>query len=278
MGKKRKPSGNEPTEKQLWKQLAGAPAVDVLGVLAAKGVSGGWAQGDKLWTLMFRFASWRIKEGSLKTEELHVRRKVPEASISRYQKTIKPNTVMRIRARVVENSVFGKPEALLVKVFGEDQSDIELKAEVARLQKPVKIKDTAFGTFTLDRYADWYEGKVTWNGRKVRLALSAVESADAERALQVARTLWRAQKSWHAKVLAYAVQQLLPLKNESWHDENERPLTAKQFQKRMKLDTIVVSPDGSLEFEHEDGDLFGGHSIQILGSLKKGLYDADIPG
>lgn len=278
MATTRKPPPGRASEQRLLKQLAAAPLVDVLGVLSAGGVSGAWSRGDTLWTLLFRFASWRARGGPLRTEELIVRRKVRKKEIERYRKLLKRNVVTRVRARVVESSASGRPQALLVRVVGQDNSDAELNAEVKRLQRPVRIKDKQFGTFTLDRRLDWYEGRAAWNGRKVGLSLSARKPADVERALEVARALWRAQKSWRAKVLAYAVRQLLPLKNDNWLGDDERPLTAKQFQARMKLESITVSPNGSFEFWHEDGGLFWGHSIQISGSLAKGLTHADIPG
>lgn len=278
MAKKPKRAGQPASEQQLLKQLQGAPLVDVLGVLAASGVGGCWSQGDTLWTLGFEFAAWRIGGGPLKTEPLYVRRKVQEKQIDKYRDLVKPNGVTRIRARVVEDSVFGRPDALLARVVGQDDSDAELNAEVKRLLQPVKMKDKTFGTFTLNKRIDWYEGRAAWNGRKVHLSLTASQPRDVERALKVARTLWRAQKSWRTKVLAYASRQLLPLKNENWLGDDERPLTARQFQSRMKLESISVSPNGSFEFWHDDGNLFWGHSIQICGSLAKGLYDADIPG
>jgi hypothetical protein len=267
----------EASEQRLWKQLEAASLVDVLGVLSGHGVGGGWSQGDKLWTLSLSFASWRIAGGPLRTQELFVRRKVRERAIDRYRQLVKPDVVTRIRARVVENSVFHRPDALLEKVLGQDKCDAELNAEVHRLQKPVRFKDNTFGTFTLNRRVDWFEGKATWNGRKVQLALSACEPAEVERALKVGRTLWRAQKKWQAKVLAYAVQELLPVKNEHL-EEDEQPLSSKQFQARMKLENITVNPDGSFTFWYDDGDLFWGHAIQICGSVAKGLYDADTPG
>jgi hypothetical protein len=278
MTKRRKRSGSHASERELLEQLAAAPLVDVLGVLAASGVSGCWVQGDTLWTVGFCFASWRIAGGPLRTQELHVRRKVRQKQIDKYRELVKPDAVTQIRARVVEDSVFGHPEALLVRVVGQDDADAELNAEVKRLQQPVTMKDKTFGTFTLDRRIDWYEARAAWNGRKVRLSLAAHEPRDVERAMQVARSLWRAQKSWQTKVSAYAVRELLPLKNGNWLGDEERPLTAKQFQATMKLESITISPDGSFEFWHDDGALFWGHSIQISGSLTKGLYSADIPG
>jgi hypothetical protein len=278
MGGRRKRTSGPPSERQLLRQLKAAPLVDVLGVLAASGVCGCWSRGDILWTMKFRFASWRVAGGPLHTKELIVRRKVSERQVDKYRELVKPDVVTRIRARVVEGSLFGHPEALLARVIGQDKSDAELNAEVKRLKQPVTMTVKAFGKFTLDRSIDWYEGCAAWNGRKVRLTLDASEPLDVEQALKVARTLWRAQKSWHAKVSAYAVRELLPLKNGSWLDDGQRPLTAKQFQARMTLKSIIVSPDGSFQFWHNDGDLFWGHSIQINGSLTKGLYSADIPG
>lgn len=277
MAKKTKTTA-EPTAKQLLKQLAAAPRVDVLGIVHPGGVGAGISQGEKLWTLTFSFAAWRIVGQPLQRSELVVRRLVQERAIARYQKTVRENVPMRIRARVVDPSVFGRADALLEQVVGPVRSDKELNAELKRLQKPVRIKDPNLGMFTLDRQAGWFEGKMSWNGRRVRLCLDAAEPGDVERALRVARTLWRGQKQWQAKVQAYAIKKALPHLNEVWLAEDERPVSAEQFLKRMKLESVTVWPDGTFEFWHDDGDLFGGHSIEITGDLKKGCTDVDLAG
>jgi hypothetical protein len=46
----------------------------------------------------------------------------------------------------------------------------------------------------------------------------------------------------------------------------------------MTLESITVTPDGSFDFWHNDGDLFYGHSIQVSGNLSQGPTHADIPG
>jgi hypothetical protein len=61
-------------------------------------------------------------------------------------------------------------------------------------------------------------------------------------------------------------------------DEDEIELTADQFKGRMTLESITVHPNGSFTFWHNDGDMFWGHSIEVSGSLTKGLRRADIPG
>ena len=69
-----------------------------------------------------------------------------------------------------------------------------------------------------------------------------------------------------------------PLKNRTWVEEGEKKVTAAQFRKRMKLESVSFYPDGSLEFCHDDGDLFWGHTILVSGTLRRGPTDADIPG
>ena len=83
---------------------------------------------------------------------------------------------------------------------------------------------------------------------------------------------------WKENVDDFAVKKLLSLKNDVWLGEDESPLNADQFKSRMTLQSVSIYPDGEIEFWHDDGDLFWGHSIQISGSLGEGLTDADIPG
>jgi hypothetical protein len=113
---------------------------------------------------------------------------------------------------------------------------------------------------------------------EVSLNLAAKERGKVEEALKTAHSLWRSQDSWNRRIADYAVQELLPLKNDSWLGEGEAEVTAEQFKACMKLEAVTVNPDGSFEFWHNDGDLFWGHSIQISGSLSEGPTHADIPG
>ena len=278
MAKKAKSAAAQPTAKQLLRQLAKAPRVDVLGVVHPGGVGAGILQGEKLWTLTFSFVAWRIADQPVQHRELFVRRLVKERAIAHYQKAIRENVAMRIRARVVNPSVFGRADALLEQVVGPTRSDKELNAELKRLKKPVRIKDPDFGTLALDRQASCVEGKMSWNGRRVRLCLETAEPDEVEKALRVARTLWSGQKQWNTKVQAYAVKKLLPQLNKVWRDEDERPVSAQQFLKQIKLWNVAVWPEGEFEFWYDAGDLFGGHSMEITGDLKKGCTDVDLTG
>jgi hypothetical protein len=268
----------ESRQKRLLAQLAASPVSDVFGVVAPSGAGGGRSRGEDLWTLLFTLDAWRIKGTDLQTRPLTVRRKLTDEELHRLRDQIAPYTVIRIKARVVAESVLGSPQALLEAFVGVDTSDTALNDHTEQLQRAVTFEDPVFGTFTLDRRIDWFTAEVVWDGRPVSLNLSAREPAEVQRALKATRALWQSQSVWNRRIRDYAVQELLPLKNESWLDEDEAELTPDEFQDRMTLESVTVNPNGSFDFWHNDGDLFWGHSIQICGSISEGPTHADIPG
>ena len=184
--------------------------------------------------------------------------------------------VIRVRAQGVSESPFGGPEALLEAFVGNEASDTELNNRAIQLQRRVTFSDSILGTFTFDRRLNWFAGRAVWNGHPVDLQLPTKES-QVQATLRAAHALWGSQGMWNKRVRDYAVQALLPLKNEHWLEENEAEVTAEQFKERMTLESLTVYPGGSFEFWHNDGDLFCGHSIQISGSISKGPTGADIP-
>lgn len=265
-------------QKQLLEQLAASPVVVVSGIVFPYGVGGAKSRGEELWTMMFTLDGWRMGAAEVQTGALQVRRKVTEEELEEFRKLIVGQTIIRIRARVVADSLFGNPQALFEEYLGLDNSDAELSAHLERLRQPVTFADASFGEFTLDRGLNWFTGQAVWNGNLVSLSLAAKEPDEVEEALKTARSLWQSQDVWNRRIGDYAVQELLPLKNDTWLDENEAELTADQFKARMKLEAITAHPDGSFDFWHNDGDLFWGHSIEISGNLLEGPNYADIPG
>ncbi len=258
-------------------QLSGRSVENVLGLVDASG-AGGWPEEDDQWTLSFTFHCWKIPPGSMKTRPLSVKVTTSREEFDSLWNRVDSYSVVRIRAKVVEESVIGTPQAELLEFLGPDSSDSELNQAAADLQTPVVIKDRQFGKFTLDRRVDWYTAKTKWNGAAVTLNLTVDDSGAIDGALTVARTLWKDQERWAKRIEDYAVRELLSLKNESWLDDEDVELNAQQFKSRMTLESITVTSDGSFDFWHNDGDLFSGHSIQVSGDLSKGPTHADIPG
>jgi hypothetical protein len=224
--------------------------------------------------LRFSLEVWREHGGSVRRSELKVRRQVSDAELKRLMDQLDAYQLVSLRVRLSEDD----NAAELVELIGATESDAELKELARELQEPIVLQDDTFGSLVLDKSVDWYAGTATWFARSVRLNVTPDDEGSASASLEVARTLWRDQEGWGQRVSDFAVKKLLPLKNESWLEDDEQELTPEQFRSRMTLKSITVHSDGSFAFWHDDGDLFFGHAIQICGSLTEGLTDADIPG
>ena len=268
-------------QQDLIKQLESSPEAEILGVVSAGGVSGaGGSASDKnsLWTVLITLSGWRPVGGRFRESELVIRKEVSDKKLKTLMAAMDPYDVVRVRARLAEENVFGFPEALLIEFIGKDESDNELNSYAAKLQEPVTLMDPEFGVFTLERRVNWYEANPVWCGAAVRLTVPAGSPNEIQKSLAAARKLWADQEEWHRRITAYAVQKLLELKNDNWLDEGEAEVSEEEFGRRMVVETISVNPGGSFEFWHDDGDLFLGHSIMVSGNLKDGPKDAGIHG
>lgn len=264
-------------EDEMYEQLLGSPSVELTGIVSPSGVSAGKPRGQMLWSLLLSFDVWRINGGPIRTESITIRRRVADDELRKFQSAIAAETIVRIRARVAEDNVFGSVQAYLEK-YVEPADDSQLQAILEELQKPKIFEDDRFGTFTFDRRIRWYSAPIRWASEMIDLTLNAEEPDDIETCLKIALGLWSQESFWKTRIEDYAVQELLPLKNDVWLGDDETEFSPEEFKNRMTLQSISIYPNGDFEFWHGDGDLFWGHSIQISGNLANGPTAADIPG
>lgn len=265
-------------------------AIIVTGIVHPRGSGGvaAWqhddtASYDKIWKLGFEFETWRDEVGDLHSGTFRVSQIVSREKLRDYMDRITGYTIISIRAAMRETDV-----AELLEVINFDvTTDDSLLQRVTELKKPVTHVDQRFGTLTLNRRVNWYEGTAIWAGKPITFTIDASIDTEIEAALRTATTLWDDEVQWNQRIQDYAVQELLPIKNEYWlneyDDENgneteEAPLTENDFKSRMTLKSITISPDGSFDFWHHDGDMFFGHSVWVTGNLTDGPTRADIPG
>ena len=256
--------------RQLLEQLAACPVVELRGVVGPNGAGLSKTMKDPRWMLRFGFEAWRMGD-RLATQPITVRRHVADDERARFDMLMTPYSVVSIRARVSVDLV----EALLEEFVGVVTDDSELNAIAARLQEPVTCLDPALGTFTLERQYDWFSATVNWEGKPITLTLPEREFNEG---LRIAHALFREQARWNQRILEYAAEELVSLKNESWRDEDECAVTSDEFKARMSLYTISVNSSGTFEFWYHDDDLFYGHSILVKGSPVDGPTSADIAG
>lgn len=262
---------------ELTAAFAAAPERTIHGVVSASGASAGKSGREKLWTLNVDLIAWRIAGQEVRRAPLKVSKRVSDAELKAQKAPIAAETVIAFRGKLCESSPFGDARAELTSLLAPP-TDPELESILDEYRQPVELTDPVLGKLVLDRSVDWFEGMVVWSGQPVQIGASLDENGDAADTLGTARALLADAAGWTAKVNAFVVDKLLALKNDSWLEEDEAPLTADQFIACMQLDSITVDPGGYFTFWHNDGDLFWGHTIQVSGSLHEGLSDATIAG
>ncbi len=146
-----------------------------------------------------------------------------------------------------------------------------------RKGKPPLVDDVV-GTLQWNDNANQYLGDLNVGGNSIGISLLPSEGTDVSAALVRARQVLQRFEHYRSLAAVYAVEELLDLKNDSWLEEDEAPLSPEDFRSRMSLEQITFAPDGGVDFWHNDGDLFWGHSIQFCIDADDRCVHADIPG
>ena len=71
---------------------------------------------------------------------------------------------------------------------------------------------------------------------------------------------------------------MLEFANERQQEWDEELYSPEQFKKLMRIDGIIIYPDGGFEFAFSDGGMFGGHWIVVNGNLVEGPQDVTTAG
>jgi len=173
---------------------------------------------------------------------------------------------------------------MLVKLLEKDVLNKDLQKLKEYYLKPV-ILENDMGTFTLNRYFSWFEcNNVDWNGADILIYLEVDENCDetANSAMATLLKYAKDKQGFDQKNREFAAKELLDLAND-WLEDNEdedKPdkITKEMFIDNIKMSELCISPDGSITLFYDDGDMFWGHTIQIIID-ENGNYDsADIAG
>lgn len=256
-------------------QLKAAPVVELVGLVDASGPSAFQMRGQ--WTFGVNLAGWKSPaNGVLRTSPLRLVGEVSKEVLDARFKSLPALAVIRVRARIgTQPPAAG--HALVEELLGPAR-DGELEAEAARLRLPVTHQDDRFGTLTLDRRVNWFEGMAPWGRRSIKLMIPAEEGGGIQAGLATAHDLWDREEAWTRQARQRLVTDLLQLKNDRWLDDNEAPLSAEEFLGRVEADSILVRPGGLVEMWFLDGDMFSGHSLVAKGIVQGGPERADLEG
>jgi hypothetical protein len=258
----------------------GVPAAElpggelITGIMHPAGATGSQIPPVVDWTLRFTLEEWRGADGTIHTTPLSVTRTTSHGETQALMDRLNSRRVISVRVRFTGENTAELLDVVDTRLAADDP--LLLRAEL--LSRPVTHEDERFGTLVLDRSVGWWEGKAAWGADTIVVQMEAENEVELAASLRTARALWDDQAAWAERIRAFAVQSLLPRKNESWLDEGEAEMTPAGFRAGLRLESVTVDAEGGFTFWYDGGDLFWGHSIEITGSLRDGPTRADIPG
>jgi hypothetical protein len=222
---------------------------------------------------------WKREGGPLDSRKLRlVQNGFTEKQLSLSMRSIKPYTVLRARVRPFEprpNMLFS---AEVLEVRDRNDPDAEFHVLASEQQKPLVLAHPVFGQLTLDRGLDTFQVTLTLAGKPIEVSIDADDEAPDPAFLAIAERFWKDQADWDHRLREIAAAQLIELKNDTWLQEDEKPLTEAEFIEKLTPNSMSFEPPDGFTIYYNDGDIFWGHAIEIRGTLSGGPQSADIAG
>ena len=266
-GKKPAPEPEEKPREEKSPELQAFAAAflpeefELLGVTGAGTVGAEKLPGSQLYTAEIGLTAWMEEEGEPVRAPARLMALADEKLLEYLRRRVPRNFILQVRVRPDRED----GSRFLMTGLPEPAFDPELKAILEEQKKPVTFDDPAFGQFTLERQANWFQCEADWLGQPIQLVFDREE--DREGALAAARTLFERKEEWDRLLRGFAAEQLSGAAH--WAGGG-RPLTKEQFAARLEAESVQVWADGRLEFWFHDGEMFWTRAVRVEGTLKGG--------
>ncbi|MBO4687998.1 MAG: DUF2262 domain-containing protein [Clostridiales bacterium] len=228
-----------------------------------------------------------IRTGEFRAVDGRIENVIPDKEYEQNQYCrFEDNKIYRIRVRKCKWKDLGPEymasmnERYLLKEVIREEDDPKLSAFRAEYLKPVIIK-VAGTDFVLDRNLGWYEGTVEILGEPctVYLELDADSKTEASGAAEKFAEILPRITELHEKCLEQSAEAMLDSANEWKENEDDPDITAEVFKENVGAPhELVMHDDGSAEFMYGDGDMFGGHGIQVGVDADGEIDDCELVG
>jgi uncharacterized protein (TIGR03067 family) len=167
---------------------------------------------------------------------------------------------------------FSKKTDIIVTFTREHRPPPKTKQPAGK--QPVEVPGV--GRLTWDDDIDWWQGEVkAATGEVAELHVEVIKETPA-RVAQAAQEFVAWLKAHEPAARTFAAEELLDLLNDVWNEG--RPITARQFVKRLSLDSAGRAKDRSASLYYRDGGLFRGHSIVVQVDKAGRFKNATIAG
>lgn len=129
-----------------------------------------------------------------------------------------------------------------------------------------------------DKNSKNFETEFHLSDEKYFLTLCDFKENEIEKATQFAGKIVKWLNININKVKPYAASEMLEIKNDTWLEEDQDPITTSEFVEGISMEGVTAFSDGSFETYFNDGDIFWGHSIVVGIDEEFNFTNADISG
>ena len=173
-------------------------------------------------------------------------------------------------------------QLFVAEILEENVSCPELEEILTEYNKPIILEDEILGKLTLNKEFGWFEGSILWQGKMIDVNLEVKKDNKSSwtKARKAMKNMLSEEENWDKEMCTFAAKQLTALACD-WRDSADRPLpeiTEQSFSERITLNSLSMTSGGSFSAYFDDDDMFFGHCITVLGSLKKGVVSARMDG
>jgi hypothetical protein len=123
-----------------------------------------------------------------------------------------------------------------------------------------------------------FEAVMTENAQTFQLTLFDFNEEQSDQAEKLASSICDWLNLNHHAVKDFCASKLTRLKNTSWLEDDDEPVSEQDFILKMELDAINAYSEGSFDIFFNDNDLFLGHSIIVNVNSDFTLENAEIAG
>lgn len=175
-------------------------------------------------------------------------------------------------------SIDGATQAQIAQAFRSIPTTLEPPPPRTFVENYPPVNDPLLGAIVFDSRGGGYGAKVRYDGRWIHLWLQAQDATQLQAPLEVAHRLVQDLAAVDARARTFAARELLALRNETWTEEGDPPVSEAEFIAAPVLTALDVQAGGGCRLTYEDGDLFWGHWIDVDFSADGEPVEAGISG
>jgi hypothetical protein len=133
------------------------------------------------------------------------------------------------------------------------------------MEENATIQIPELGELRYDGEMDYHEIDVPSRFGVIKITLECEDELSVDKSISELRTFCSNLDAILEKAFKEIVDTMLPLKNESWLDDNEAPISADELLQATQSGEISISlcQGGLAEMFFEDGNVFDGHCIVV---------------